>query len=44
MSKKKNDIKNINTETLNDITESCVNLINRNSQFDKCSSAPNLGK
>lgn len=40
ISKIKNEIKNHNTEILNDITESCVDL--RKSQFDKCSSAPNL--
>ncbi|KAF0767231.1 liprin-beta-1-like [Aphis craccivora] len=42
ISKKKNENHNINNELLNDITESCVNLMNRRSQFDKCSSAPNL--
>ncbi|XP_060847571.1 liprin-beta-1-like isoform X2 [Rhopalosiphum padi] len=42
ISKKKNENKNINNELLNDITESCANLMNRRSQFDKCSSAPNL--
>ncbi|VVC44160.1 Hypothetical protein CINCED_3A002960 [Cinara cedri] len=42
ISKKKIEAKTLNAEALNDITESCVNLINRRSLFDKCSSAPNL--
>lgn len=42
ISKKKNENQNINNELLNDITESCANLMNSKSQFDKCSSAPNL--
>ncbi|XP_025405556.1 liprin-beta-2-like isoform X2 [Sipha flava] len=40
--KKKNESISLNTEVLNDISESSVNLTNRRSQFDKCSSAPNL--
>ncbi|XP_022181430.1 liprin-beta-1-like isoform X2 [Myzus persicae] len=42
ISKKKNENQINNNELLNDITESCANLMNRKSQFDKCSSAPNL--
>ncbi|XP_050425979.1 liprin-beta-2-like [Adelges cooleyi] len=46
LSKKKNDSKNNNDQpnilALNDITESCTNLLGNVSQFDKFSSAPNL--